>query len=71
MNNTEINELEDAKTLKAVMFLMIEMKNIKFYPSDRSLIRLNGKLYRGYTLNDVPYERKAWFNYKGLTFVTD
>ena len=31
------------------------MKTIKFYPSDRSLIKLDGKLYRGYTLNDVPY----------------
>ena len=33
------------------------MKTIKFYPSDRSLIKLDGKLYRGYTINDVPFEK--------------
>ena len=47
------------------------MKTIKFYPSNRSLIRLDGKLIKGYKLNDVPYERNSWFNYKGLTFVID
>ena len=47
------------------------MKTIKFYPSDRSKIRLNGKLIKGYKLNDVPYERNSRFNYKGLTFVID
>ena len=47
------------------------MKTIKFYPSDRSIIRLDGKLIKGYKLNDVPYERNSWFNYKGLTFVID
>jgi len=47
------------------------MKTIKFYPSNRSIIRLDGKMYKGYTLNDVPYERNAWFKYKGLTFITD
>jgi len=47
------------------------MKTIKFYPSNRSIIRLDRKMYKGYTLNDVPYERNAWFNYKGLTYVTD
>ena len=47
------------------------MKTIKFYPSNRSLIRLDGKMLKGYKLNDVPYERNSWFNYKGLTFVID
>ena len=47
------------------------MKTIKFYLSNRSIIRLDGKMYKGYTLNDVPYERNAWFKYKGLTFITD
>ena len=47
------------------------MKTIKFYPSNRKLIRLDGKMYKGYTINDVPYDRQAWFNYKGLTFITD
>ena len=47
------------------------MKTIKFYPSNRSLIRLDGKMIKGYKLNDVPYERNSWFNYKGLTFVID
>ena len=30
------------------------MKTIKFYPSDRSLIKLDGKIYRGYTINNIP-----------------
>ena len=47
------------------------MKTIKFYPSNRSLIRLDGKMIKGYKINDVPYERNSWFNYKGLTFVID
>ena len=47
------------------------MKTIKFYPSDRSIIRLNGQMVKGYKLNDVPYDKKSWFNYKGLTFVTE
>ena len=47
------------------------MKTIKFYPSNRKLIKLDGKMYKGYTINDVPYDRKAWFNYKCLTFITD
>ena len=49
----------------------IDMKTIKFYPSNRSLVRLNGKMIKGYKLNDVPYERNSWFNYKGLTYVID
>ena len=47
------------------------MKTIKFYPSDRSLIKLNGKLYRGYTIDSIPDNITSWFNYKGLTFITD
>ena len=47
------------------------MKTIKYYPSNRSIIRLDAKMYKGYTLNDVPYERNSWFNYKGLTVITD
>ena len=47
------------------------MKTIKFYPSDRSLIKLDGKIYRGYTINNIPDEYTSWFNYKGLTFVTN
>ena len=31
----------------------------------------NIKIYKGYTINDVPFEKNAWFNYKGLTFITD
>ena len=45
------------------------MKTIKFYPSDRSKIRLNGKLIKGYTISNIPDECNSWFNYKGLTFV--
>ena len=47
------------------------MKTIKFYPSNRKLIRLNGKMNKGYTLNEVPNEKQAWFTYKGLTFITN
>ena len=47
------------------------MKTIKFYPSDRSLIKLDGKLYRGYTIDIIPDNITSWFNYKGLTFVTN
>ena len=47
------------------------MKTIKFYPSDRSLIKLDGKMYRGYTISNIPDDIQGWFNYKGLTFVTD
>ena len=47
------------------------MKTIKFYPSDRSLIKLDGKMYRGYTISNIPDDIQGWFNYKGLTFITD
>ena len=47
------------------------MKTIKFYPSDRSLIKLDGKIYRGYTINSIPDNITSWFNYKGLTFITN
>ena len=45
------------------------MKTIKFYPSNRSLIKLDGKLYKGYTIGKIPEEFDSWFNYKGLTLV--
>jgi len=46
------------------------MKTIKFYPSDRSLIRLDGQMLKGYTINNIPDEYTSWFNYKGLTYIT-
>ena len=46
-----------------------KLNTIKFYPSDRSKIRLNGKLIKGYTISNIPDEITSWFNYKGLTFV--
>lgn len=46
------------------------MKTIKFYPSDRSLIKIDGKFYRGLTINNIPDNINSWFNYKGLTYVT-
>ena len=45
------------------------MKTIKFYPSNRSLIKLDGKKVKGYTISNIPDECNSWFNYKGLTFV--
>jgi len=46
------------------------MKTIKFYPSDKTILRLDGKMYKGYTIDSIPDEINSWFNYKGLTFVT-
>ena len=46
------------------------MKTIKFYPSDRSLIKLDGKIYRGLTINNIPDEYNSWFNYKGCLLYT-
>jgi len=46
------------------------MKTIKFYPSNRSLIRLDGRMTKGYTIDSIPDNINSWFNYKGLTFVT-
>jgi uncharacterized protein (DUF3820 family) len=57
----------------------INMNTIKTHTGNRSLVTItktiNGEVqkqtYKGYKLNDVPYERTQWFNYKGLTFVID
>jgi hypothetical protein len=46
------------------------MKTIKFYPSDKTILRLDGKMYKGYTIDSIPDGINSWFNYKGLTFVT-
>jgi len=46
------------------------MKTIKFYPSDKTILRLDGKMIKGYTICDIPEQINSWFNYKGLTFVT-
>ena len=45
------------------------MKTSKFYPSNRSVIKLDGKKVKGYTIDSIPDECNSWFNYKGLTFV--
>ena len=45
------------------------MKTIKQYPSDRTKIKLDGKMYKGYTIANIPDEFDSWFNYKGLTFI--
>ena len=45
------------------------MKTIKFYPSNRSVIKLDGKRVKGYTISNIPDECNSWFNYKGLTYV--
>ena len=46
------------------------MKTTNNYPSDRSLLRLDGKLLQGYTIDSIPDNINSWFNYKGLTCVT-
>ena len=45
------------------------MKTIKFYPSNRSVIKLDGKKVKGYTIDSIPEECNSWFNYKGLTYL--
>ena len=47
------------------------MKTIKFYPSDRTKIKIGDKIYKGYTIDSIPDECNSWFNYKGLTFVVN
>jgi hypothetical protein len=47
------------------------MKTIKFYPSNRSVIKLDGKKVKGYTIDSIPDDITSWFNYKGLTFVVN
>ena len=56
----------------------INMKTIKFYPSDRSKIKISwetitqkkvSQVVKGYTIDSIPDECNSWFNYKGLTFV--
>ena len=48
------------------------MKKIKFLPENH--VRLNGVIYKGYTICDLPTkfgtdEITQWFNYKGLTYI--
>jgi hypothetical protein len=56
------------------------MKTIKFYPSDRSKIKIGwetitqkkvSQIVKGYTIDSIPDECNSWFNYKGLTFVVN
>ncbi len=47
------------------------MKTIKFYPSDRTKIKIGDKVYKGYTIDSIPDECNSWFNYRGLTFVVN
>ena len=47
------------------------MKTIKFYPSNRSVIKLDGKKVKGYTISNIPEECNSWFNYKGLTYIVE
>ena len=44
------------------------MKTIKnFIPNNRSVIKLDGKKVKGYTIDSIPEECNSWFNFKGLT----
>ena len=47
------------------------MTTIKFYPSDRTKIKIGDKIYKGYTIDSIPEECNSWFNYRGLTFVVN
>ncbi len=50
---------------------------------DKTTLKLNGVIYKGYTLSELPnsfgfiynedkesYGIQSWFNYKGLTYVS-
>ena len=59
----EVNELEDAKTLKAVMFLMIQ-EHVKSIPNDQELgarIRKIINKFNEMTIKIVKYMRSELF----------
>ena len=66
----ELSNEEDEQKASDITKDNNNMKTIKFYPSDRSLLRLDGKLLKGYTIDSIPDNINSWFNYKGLTYVT-
>lgn len=48
--------------------------------SKKSFIKFNNKIYRGFKLSELPnkfahlqneYPINSWFNYKGLTFISE
>ena len=53
------------------------MNTIKTHPADRSKVvitkTINGdtqkRIYKGYTIGNIPNEFTHWFNYKGLTYI--
>jgi len=53
------------------------MNTIKRHAGDKSKItvtkEIDGevykKVYKGYTISNIPEECNHWFNYKGLTYV--
>ena len=55
----------------------INMNTIKRHAGDKSKItvtkEIDGevykKVYKGYTISNIPEECNHWFNYKGLTYV--
>ncbi len=55
----------------------INMNTIKRHAGDKTKITVNkeidGKIqrrvYKGYTISNIPEECNHWFNYKGLTYV--
>ncbi len=51
----EVNELEDAKTLKAVMFLMIK-EHVKSTPNDQELGKTIRKIINNYEKNNNSFK---------------
>jgi len=55
------------------------MNTIKRHAGDKSKITITKeidgeiykRIYKGYTLNNVPMERNHWFNYKGFTYIIE
>ena len=55
----------------------INMNTIKTHPSDRSKVvitkTINGdtqkRIYKCYTIGNIPNDFTHWFNYKGLTYI--
>ena len=55
------------------------MNTIKRHAGDKTKItvkkeidgKVYKKVYKGYTISNIPEECNSWFNYRGLTFVVN
>ena len=47
----------------------IYMKTIKII--NKNTIKLDGVKVKGYEIGNIPDECNSWFNYKGLTYISE